>query len=267
MKITGLYSYPLKSGKAISMESTDVLSTGFVNDRTLVVIDENNKVITGREIPELTSITVQITDNILTISKEGWGKISFALPFAEHHKVVSFKLFRNKVSGLLCDATASGWLSDVLGTKCRLVFIKDNYRPIDPNRGGMANDLVGYADASPIHLITEASLQALNAILVKKVTALHFRPNLVVHGGEAYAEDHWKIVTINDCEFEVHHHCKRCIFTTIDPVTAARDENMEPLTTLAKFRKERNEKLTFGIYLVPRKTGNIQLGNKVVKVI
>lgn len=262
MTLSNIYSYPLKSGKAIASDSADVVSTGLLGDRTFVVIDESDNVVTGREFPALTSIVANLVENRLKLTKDGLEGITIALPNSPLNKV-NFKLFRNRVEGLRCDSVASDWLSDILGTNCRLVFIKNNFRPIDPKRGGKKGDLVGYADASPFHLISEASVETLNSLLDKRVSALHFRPNLVIKGGDAFDEDLWKTVVINDCEFEVHHVCKRCIFSTVDPVTATKDEHIEPLTTLAKFRSERNEPLSFGIYLIPRKTGSVQFGNDV----
>ncbi|MGB5822173.1 MAG: MOSC domain-containing protein [Saonia sp.] len=262
MIVNRIYSYPLKSGRAIMMENADIASTGILNDRTLVTIDENNRAITGREYPKLTAIVANYVGNVLQLSENGRNRIAVAMPKDEHCKV-GFKLFRHNVEGLLMDSMASDWISTILGTSCRLVWIKDNFRRVDIGRGGEIGDFVGYADVSPIHLISEESLNHLNSILDKNVTPLHFRPNIVVKGGSAFEEDHWKKVLINGCEFKVHYTCKRCIFTTIDPMTSTKDEDMEPLATLANFRNDRNEPLTFGIYLVPRKSGSIQVGNEV----
>ena len=262
MTLSGIYTYILKSCKATSLEKADIEPTGIRNDRTVVAVNDKNIAITGREFPRLTAISASIHGDMLQLSDNGKNTIEVALPTMESGKT-TFRLFRNDAVGLDMGTIASDWLSNLLQTSCRLISIKDNFRPIEPKHGGRKGDRFGYADASPIHLVSEESLHILNSRLDKKVTPLHFRPNLVVKGLEAFEEDNWNTVTINDCEFEVHHKCKRCIFTTIDPITSSKNENIEPLSTLAKFRKERNESLTFGIYLVPRKTGNIQLGNTV----
>ena len=265
MILSAIYSYPLKSGKAIPMEKAEVLSTGIRHDRTLVVIDEKDRALTGREYPELTSMVAKVEGNVLELSRDG-QRIETALP-KNDDRAVGFNLFRKGVKGQLVDKAAAHWVSNILGIPCRLVFIADNYLPIETQRGGKKGEKVGYADASPLHLISEASLHDLNARLEKQVTPLHFRPNLVVKGGKPYEEDNWKSVIINACEFEVHYKCKRCVFTSVDPVTFKKSKNNEPLTTLAKFRKERNEAVSFGIYLVPKKTGIIHLGNTVDTVV
>jgi uncharacterized protein YcbX len=60
---------------------------------------------------------------------------------------------------------------------------------------------------------------------------LRFRPNLVIEGSEAYAEDSWKRIRIGDVEFRVVKPCARCILTTIDPQTGERSADREPLAS------------------------------------
>jgi len=263
MVVSSLFTYPLKSGRAIDLSSARISAAGIPYDRSILVINEAGKALTGRQIPELTAISASIIENSLSLSKDGQSNATrAALPTDEAEKI-SFKLFRNTVSGVLFDSAASDWISNVLGVSCRLVYVLTHLRSIDPKRGGKEGDVMGYADASPMHLITEESLLDLNSKLSTSVTNLHFRPNIVIQGGGAFDEDAWKSVVINDCEFNVHHLCKRCVFTTIDPLTSLKDPNIEPLTTLARWRRERNEDPTFGIYLVPRKTGTISVGDPV----
>lgn len=47
---------------------------------------------------------------------------------------------------------------------------------------------IAYSDASPILILSEASLADLNSRLEKKVKAMNFRPNIVVSGCGIYAE-------------------------------------------------------------------------------
>ncbi|WKX75303.1 MOSC domain-containing protein [Zobellia laminariae] len=68
---------------------------------------------------------------------------------------------------------------------------------------GKENDFISFSDISPIHLISEESLNDLNSKLESPVTIQNFRPNIVVSGCAAYEEDNWSSITIGDCEFEV----------------------------------------------------------------
>ena len=66
------------------------------------------------------------------------------------------------------------------------------------------------------------------------ITTSNFRPNFVVKGPKAYAEDNWEWVKIGNIVFENVKPCTRCVLTTVDPVKGEKNSNMEPLKTLRK---------------------------------
>ena len=136
-------------------------------------------------------------------------------------------------------------------------------RAVAAKSGGKTGDVVSYADEAPILLISEASLQDLNDKLKMPVSMQHFRPNLVVYGSHAFAEDQWKLIRIGEVELEIVQQCKRCIFTTINPVTQQKEANGEPLKTLATYRKLPKGGVGFGVHLIPRKLGKVKIGDQV----
>jgi hypothetical protein len=81
----------------------------------------------------------------------------------------------------------------------------------------------------------EASLADLNALLAEAVPMNRFRPNLVVGGAAAYAEDAWSEIRIGDARFEIKKPCTRCAIITTDQETGRRD-GKEPLQTLVRTR-------------------------------
>jgi uncharacterized protein YcbX len=122
---------------------------------------------------------------------------------------------------------------------------------------------ITYTDAAPILLTSQASLKALNNRITIPVGMNRFRPTLVVSGCSAFAEDDWKYLKIGTCEFEISHPCPRCVLTTIDPSNPEKGISKEPLKTLSTFRKFGN-KITFGVYLIPKKLGVIRLNDEVI---
>lgn len=90
-----------------------------------------------------------------------------------------------------------------------------------------------------------------------------FRPNVVVAGTEAWAEDDWTRVTIGDVSFRVARTCGRCVVTTTDQETAERGR--EPLRTLGRHRRF-GSRLIFGQNLVPEATGVVRVGDPVTVV-
>ena len=81
-----------------------------------------------------------------------------------------------------------------------------------------------------------------------RATALtRFRPNVVVAGAAAFAEDGWHLVRIGDVRFRVAKPCGRCVLTTVDPDTAVKGK--EPLATLARHRRW-DGNVWFGVNLI-----------------
>jgi uncharacterized protein YcbX len=85
-----------------------------------------------------------------------------------------------------------------------------------------------------------------------------FRPNIVFTGGRPFQEDTMHTFTIGSITFHGVKLCARCIITTIDQATAAK--NKEPLKTLARYRFREN-KILFGQNLVHEGLGEIAVGD------
>jgi uncharacterized protein YcbX len=155
---------------------------------------------------------------------------------------------------------ADGWLTERLGRPLRLVWQDDaTHRPIRPDLGGAPGDGNSLADAAPVHVTSESSLARLNDWVLE--TALErgeeprdplahqrFRPNVVVAGGEPFAEDAWSSVRIGDVLFRTTMVCDRCVMTTIDSVDLR--SGKEPIRTLARHRKWEGA-TWFGVRLTP----------------
>ena len=150
--------------------------------------------------------------------------------------------------------------SDFLQLDCRLVYLPDDQvRQVDPKYAN-PGEQVGFADGFPFLLISQASLDDLNARLDNPVPMQRFRPNLVVDGCSAYAEDAWRRIRIGDIEFRVAKPCSRCIIPTIDPLTATRAD--EPLRTLMGYRRWDNN-VWFGQNLLHDTPGVLAEGMQV----
>ena len=157
-------------------------------------------------------------------------------------------------------ADAAAWLQAFLGVECRLVSLPDDaVRPVDPDYS-QPSDQVGFADGFPFLLISQASLDDLNARLERAVPMQRFRPNLVVGGCAPYAEDGWRRIRIGELEFRVAKPCSRCVIPTIDFTTGERGR--EPLQTLMTYRR-RDNKIYFGQNLIHRGTGILETGTEV----
>jgi uncharacterized protein YcbX len=177
-------------------------------------------------------------------------------------------LFGDKVEAVLADTAAHAWCSDYLGTEVRLLHMDDpaTRRPVDPEYA-RPGETVSFADGYPLLVTTLASLDALNTWIARGDRAdegplpmNRFRPNVVVAGTAAWAEDDWRRIAIGEVTFRVPKMCGRCVVTTTDQDTAQRGK--EPLRTLGRHRRFGSQ-LVFGQNLVPESRGTVRIGDPV----
>ena len=91
---------------------------------------------------------------------------------------------------------------------------------------------------------------------------VNFRPNLVAETIVPFEEDRWGRIRVGESEFEVAWACTRCVLTTIDPATATKDPDGEPIRTLKTFRRG-PEGVMFGQNLIPRRLGTVSVGDPI----
>ena len=260
MQLSGLYLYPIKSSAPLETQTAVVEPRGLQHDRRWMVVDAEGRVLTGRERPRLTLVRAQPVPAGLSLAAPGMQSLS--VPFPQTEATVLVNVWKQEVAARPAEAAADAWLSEFLQQPARLVHMDaDVSRPIiDPH--SQAGDEVSFADAFPLLLISRAALDGLNTRLAKPVSMLQFRPNLVVEGVAAHAEDGWKRIRIGEVEFDVAKACTRCVFTTIDPRRGERDPDGEPLRTLIGYRRTADG-VTFGQNLIPRSLGSVRVGDKV----
>ena len=169
---------------------------------------------------------------------------------------------------------ATAWVSGVVGERAHLVHLDDPTQRRVDLRFGQDDDRVSFADGYPLLLATEASLAALNDEV--PAPAQHgaedgaqepaapmsrFRPNLVIGGGEPWAEDDWRRIRVGDATFRAVKGCARCVITTVDPDSAQRGH--EPLATMARVRRF-DSGTWFAVNLVPETPGaTLRVGDEV----
>ena len=150
---------------------------------------------------------------------------------------------------------ATNWFSTFLGGAYRLVYMPDDsQRPMN----GHPDALLNFADGSPFHLVSEASLADLNGRLDAPVPMNRFRPNLVVSGCDAFAEDRWRVFRVGPVTFRSVGPCVRCALVTVNQATAGTSK--EPLKTLARYRKVGNE-VWFGQNYLHQGRGTLRVGD------
>lgn len=260
-RLSALHVYPVKSCAAWSPAEAELRPRGLAHDRRWLVVDAaNGRFLTGREVPALVRLHATPADGGLVLVADGRAPLTVPLPEADAPRL-AVTIWKDDVEAACADAVADAWLSEWLGRDVRLVRM--DARASRTVGGAAAPGVpVSFADALPLLAIGRAALDGLNARIGRALPMARFRPNLVIDGIEAHAEDRWHRVRIGEVELDAVKPCVRCVFTTIDPVTGERDADGEPLRTLKTYRRSERG-ITFGVNLVPRTLGTLRVGDAV----
>jgi uncharacterized protein YcbX len=265
IQLSAIHIFPLKSCAPLVLDAAEVEARGLACDRRWMVVDANGKFVTGRQQPRLTLITAQPDRSALHLTAPAMPALNVEPPPADGERIDT-AVWGAAVRPLLASEAAHAWISAHLGAPHRLVHMDDactrRVKAKYDGQYGQDGDVVSFADAFPLLLISQAALDQLNTRLVAPVPMLRFRPNLVVTGTTPHAEDGWKRIRIGAIELDVVKPCVRCVFTTVQFERGAFDPSGEPLRTLLTYRRG-DDGVTFGQNLIPRGHGILRRGDAV----
>jgi uncharacterized protein YcbX len=162
-------------------------------------------------------------------------------------------------TALEVSAEANEWFSAALGRTMQLMYMPETTRRLVDNNYAYNNEIVSFADAYPLMIIGQSSLDDLNNRLETPILMNRFRPNLVFKGGMPYCEDSFNAFRVGEVTFNAVKPCSRCVLTTINQESGAKGQ--EPLRTLASYRTY-NNKVMFGQNLLQKNLGVIKTGDK-----
>ncbi len=265
MRIETLYTYPVKGCRRIGHEHVAVEPWGLAGDRRWMVVDPRGVGITQRDVARLGLL--RVTPQPYGLSLRGPSRPDLEVEFPVDGPPVDVRVFKSKtpVPARVADA-ATGWLTGFLDEPARLVWQADTSgRGVDDLPEN--DDRVSLADGYPLLLANTASLDAVNDWLAEAgdepVPMTRFRPNVVVTGAGAWAEDDWvgRRLRLGGLTFRAGPPCPRCVVTTIDQDTA--EKGKQPLRILGKYRNLGGG-LMFGLNLIPDGPGVLRVGDEVL---
>ncbi|XP_055911652.1 mitochondrial amidoxime reducing component 2-like [Eupeodes corollae] len=248
-----LYMYPIKSCGAVELDEAVCENLGIrkgdIKDRSLMIIEKSGQVITARTYPKMFQISPKIVGHSkLIFSAPGMKDLHFdfhALGDNSRGDVEAL-IYGYTATVLDCGEIYHKWLSEyILGESegLRLVYYPYSFptRPIDKDysEGVFTKQDTGtFQDISSYHLINNNSVEELNTRLKEPVPFTQFRANFNIKTtGQPYEEDNWQWIRIgNDSIFRNIGPCYRCILPNINPYTATRHSEAEPLKTLKTYR-------------------------------
>lgn len=242
LTLSEIWIYPIKSLGGISLTQARVMGKGLQYDRRWMLVDEAGVFLTQRVHPIMALFKTSIDDTHLTVRfKEHTLPLHLVPTFDPHPLTVT--IWDDTVTAYEVNTEVSAWFSRHMGMPCRLVYFpEENPRQVDLKYSPEGNH-VSLADAYPLLIIGQRSLDDLNQRMQVPLPMNRFRPNLVFTGGEPYEEDTWRNFTVGTTRFIGAKPCARCALPTIDQDTA--EKGQEPTRTLATYRRSEN-KILFG---------------------
>jgi uncharacterized protein len=212
-------------------------------------------VATSRQHPKLLTVSTVLSGEHLIVGAPGMPELRLPLePQGEERQV---RVWFDWMPGLVVGDEANGWFGNLLAAPVFLVWMPEHSeRRMNPEFGPSS---LSFADGNPFHLVSESSVADLEVRVGAAVSVERFRPNLVVRGSQAYAEDRWRCLTFGSLEFKLHEPCARCMVINLEPTTG--QIGVEPLRTLARYRRQ-GKSVLFGQHLHTSDRGSLHVGQR-----
>ncbi|RSM64152.1 MOSC domain-containing protein [Kibdelosporangium aridum] len=261
-RVVELVRYVIKGCAGESLDSAVVGPMGLAEDRSFMVVDQNNKFITQRTRAEMAVVRPTLGDGTLKLSAPGIEDFEFDIAFDGEQ----LEVLLHKWTGKAVDQGTgpAEWFSQFMGEPCRLVRIPPGH---ERHSNGQTGGQVGFADADALHVIGRSSLDHLNGLILEKggdtLPMNRFRPNVIVTGwDEPYTEDRVRAMTLGAIETSWEKKAVRCVVPTVDQATGQKAGH-EPTKTLATYRREEGGGVSFGAKFAVITSGQLKVGDPV----
>ncbi|XP_011012128.1 PREDICTED: molybdenum cofactor sulfurase isoform X6 [Populus euphratica] len=263
--------YPIKSCTGFSVESWPLSSTGLQHDREWLLKSLTGEILTQKKVPDMCSVSAYIDLNkgiMFVESPRCREKMEINLKADSYpggiEEIELHAQSRYEVQYYENDVDL--WFSHAVGHPCSLLRCcsSKNYSSLKKDKSrNLCRDVesrLNFANEAQFLLISEESVSDLNNRLSLidaqkgtrgtsvKINPMRFRPNLVVYGGEPYAEDGWLNIKIGNKNFMSLGGCNRCQMINLVHQAGLVQRSNEPLATLASYRRVKG-KILFGILL------------------
>lgn len=234
-----IWVYPIKSLGGVRLARAAVTAAGSLRlDREWVVVDTAGHKLWQGDLPRMALTRCSLDGAAITVTAPGMAPL--VVPREHDGPARQISMYKHAFEGVDAGGTAAAWLSEALGHAVRLVRI-----------GAGAH---GWPGLNPVHVVSLASLAALNARLAligePPVEVERFRPSLVLDGGDrpAFFEEQYEAIRFGAAELTYREPCVRCQLPNISRIDASRQR--QPLKLIGGMSRSRTTAApaAFGIY-------------------
>uniref|UniRef100_A0A2R5LF11 Putative conserved secreted protein n=1 Tax=Ornithodoros turicata TaxID=34597 RepID=A0A2R5LF11_9ACAR len=275
-RIKKIFVYPIKAVPGIEVPYVHCVREGpkfeDLRDRCMLLL-EGDIFVTQRQEPSLALLRLSYNDGNIYIRAEGMPTVS--LPAfdkdATNKESKTVRVRKHTYTAVDAPEEVSAWFGQYLkkdGIRLVRILQEECSRP--------KGTPIAFQDEASFHVLSEASIGDLNSRMSEeRVSERNFRPNFLIEGCEAYAEDKWLYVQVGDAVIEFFDRCARCLQTLVDPDTGIKSIRKEPLNSLRAYRvdtsEEGKEKYAmdplFGVLYFLYKKGVARVGDQVHAVV
>lgn len=258
--LSRLYVHPVKSMRGLQVSHAQVTPSGLAFDRLFMLTDPQGMFITARQYPQLVQFTpALLPDGLILTSPDGDENV--VIKFSDFDRQPSAtEVWGNQFTSLIAPDEINRWLSGYLKREVQLRWVGEELTRRVKNR---PENPLSFADGFPYLLLSEASMYDLKQRCPASVKLEQFRPNLVIAGAEAYAEDTWQTIRVGSVIFDLVKPCSRCVLTTVSTERGRKHPSGEPLKTLQAYRTADDGDVDFGQNMIARNSGIIRAGDSV----
>lgn len=257
--LSHIYVYPIKGCSGTEVQLAHMDARGLRYDRRWMLVNEHGLGLQQLDYPMLARIIAGVEDDCLCLQAPGMSPLRVPVS-SQLERANVVRWYNGRCEAVAVSEQADAWFQRFLHVWCRLVFMPESTPRFVDAEYAVNRDLAAFTSFQ-YHLLSESSLEDLNQRLDTPVPVGRFRPNLVVSGAPAFAEDSWRGIQISQRAFHVVKACNRCAITTVDASTGVRSDK-EPMATLARYRTFQ-QKVLFGHYLLSNDYGVLRVGDAV----
>ncbi|MGH8132505.1 MAG: MOSC domain-containing protein [Steroidobacteraceae bacterium] len=238
ISVTDLYVYPVKSARGAARERVRVTASGPEWDRQWMIVNAQGTFLSQRTHPQLARIVPEVTGDSLVLNAPGLPGLRVPLGAGGEPAPVPVRIWKDACVGVDQGERAHEWVSRAVGEPVRLVRVApDMGRVANPEFAGSTPAPIGFPDGYPFLVCNQASLEDVNTRLPKPIPMERFRPNIVVTGLPAWAEDRIDTLTIGTVTLRLVKPCTRCTIPSIDQRTGERSTDPGPALKSFRFSK------------------------------
>jgi uncharacterized protein YcbX len=208
-----------------------------------MIVDERGVFLSQRSHPHLARLVPRIEPDALVLTAPELTELR--VPLDAGGEVLAVTVWQDHMDAITQGARADEWLSWAVGQPVRLVRVAGLGRHANPQFAGSVPAPLSFPDGYPVLICNSASLADLNTHLPAPITMERFRPNLVLEGPPAWAEDRIDTLTFGGLTLKLVKPSVRCSIPSLDPKTGT--PSIDPTPVLKRFRFNRALRgVTFG---------------------